>query len=223
MEESVAMKEIAGKIDHTLLKPEAVEKDYSKLCEEAKKYHFYSVCVPPAWIKFCRNELSGSSVRLCSVVGFPLGYQDSESKAFEARELVNHGCHEIDMVMNISYLKDRRDLEVTEDIETVMKAIDSTPLKVIIETSLLSEAEKVRACECIVKAGAQFVKTSTGFSTGGATVSDIQLIRKTVGSLMGIKASGGIKNLAFATELIEAGATRLGCSSSVDIINEATE
>lgn len=214
------MSDIASKIDHTLLKPNASLEEIEKLCAEAKNYQFFSVCIPPHYIASAHKFLSGSRVKICSVLGFPLGYQLSETKAEEARHLVDAGVHEIDMVMNIAALKNKNDLHVVEDIEAVLKNCGSLPLKVILETGLLSQDEKVRACEAVVKAGASFVKTCTGFSDGVATIADIELMRSSVGSSMGVKASGGIRDLATAQSLINAGANRLGCSKSVEIVKE---
>ncbi|PIR21663.1 MAG: deoxyribose-phosphate aldolase [Deltaproteobacteria bacterium CG11_big_fil_rev_8_21_14_0_20_45_16] len=214
--------ELAKKIDHTLLKADTTKEQIQKLCKEAKSYGFFSVCINPYWVPAAKQELTGSSVRVCSVVGFPLGANTSELKAFETQQLLRAGVHEIDMVMNTGALKSGLDLEVLEDIERVIQAAKSCPVKVIIETAVLSEEEKVRASEICVKAGAAFVKTSTGFMGGGATVEDIKLIRLTVGSLMGIKASGGVKTYEQAMQLLEAGATRLGCSQSVAIMKEVS-
>lgn len=208
------------KIDHTLLKADATRAELEKLCQEAKKYHFYSVCVAPHHVQLAREFLSGSSVKLCSVVGFPLGSSLSDTKAFEAKKLSEMGVHEIDMVINIAAIKDGNDLAAQEDIEAVMRAAPHCLIKVIIESGILSPAEIVRASEIVVKAGAPFVKTSTGFAKEGAKLSDVELIRKTVGALTQIKASGGIKDLATAEAMIVAGAKRLGCSQSVLILEE---
>lgn len=211
---------IASLIDHTLLRPDATEAEIIQLCSEAREYGFYSVCIPGAQLATARKELAGSRVKLCSVVGFPTGAHLQLVKAYEAEQLVNVGAQEIDMVMNLGWFKDKREIEVVEDIEGVVKAAGSARVKVIIETALLSEDEKVRASECVVKAGAHFVKTSTGFSTAGATVTDIELIKKTVGEFFGIKASGGVKTLSQLESLIQAGATRIGSSNSVAIMKE---
>lgn len=220
---SLSPADLASKIDHTLLKATASQSEIEKLCQEAKHHKFFSVCVAPARVELARDFLSGSLVKVCSVVGFPLGNQTTTIKVKETEELVKFGVHEIDMVINIGRLKDGDDLYVVEEIEQVMRAAGICPVKVIIETAHLTPDEIVRACEAIVKAGAAFVKTSTGFAPAGAEISDIQLIRKTVGGLMGVKASGGIKDLKTAVAMIEAGATRLGCSASVEIIQEASQ
>ena len=216
------MDELAHKIDHTLLRADTSRSDIQKLCEEAMEYGFYSVCVNPSWVPQVRRLLSNSSVKICSVVGFPLGASSTKTKAYETADLLEMGAHEVDMVINIGELKDQRDSEVVFDIEAVVRAAKSCPVKVIIETALLTESEKVRAVEAIVKAGARFVKTCTGFNGGAASVSDIQLIRQKAGQYMGIKASGGIRTRQQAEELLKAGATRLGCSQSVQIIKEGT-
>ena len=214
--------DIAKYIDHTLLKPDATKQQIIKLCQEAADYGFASVCVNPVWVPTCVIELSGmsqkSKVKVCSVVGFPLGANCRNIKADEAREAFLQGADEIDMVMNIGKLKSGEILDVKLDIQSVRLAVSKATLKVIIETCLLNDGEKIAAC-CIAKlAGADFVKTSTGFSTGGATVEDVKLMRKTVGPKMGVKASGGIKDFATAKAMIDAGATRLGCSAGIAIV-----
>jgi deoxyribose-phosphate aldolase len=211
---------LASKIDHTLLRPEATEKDIIQLCHEARENGLFSVCVQGSRLPIARTELAQSSVKLCSVLGFPTGASLSLAKADEAKRLCDAGVHEIDMVMNIGALKDRHEITVIEDIEAVMRASDGIPIKVIIETALLTESEKIKASECVVKAGATFIKTSTGFLGGGATVEDILLIKKHVGFACQIKASGGIQSAAQALELLRAGADRLGLSQSIKILNE---
>lgn len=212
------MKNLASYIDHTLLKADSRAVDFIKLCDEAKIHHFFSVCVNPYWVPFCSEQLADSAVKVCSVVGFPLGANHSASKAFEAGLAIDNGAQEIDMVINIGALKDL-DLGLVEtDIKTVVKVCDGHVLKVIIETCLLTDDEKVMACKLIENAGAQFVKTSTGFSTAGAQMSDILLFKKTLGKHMQIKASGGIKTQAHALEFIQAGVSRLGTSSGVSLI-----
>jgi len=212
--------DVAGMIDHTLLKPDAVKEQIETLCQEAKDHGFYSVCVNPTWVGAAKENLTGSGVKICTVIGFPLGATTSETKAFETKNAIDLGADEVDMVINIGALKDKNDQLVEQDIRGVVKAAKGRALtKVIIETSLLSEEEKIRACKLSVNAGADFVKTSTGFSTGGATVEDIALMRQTVGPKIGVKASGGVKSTQDAQKLIEAGATRIGASSSVAIIN----
>lgn len=215
----------AKMIDHTLLKAEATQEQIIKLCEEAKKYGFASVCVNPVWVKTATEELKGSDVKVCTVIGFPLGSNTPETKAFEAKNAIENGATEVDMVINIGALKDKNDELVERDIRAVVDTAKGKALvKVIIETCLLTDEEKVRACELAVKAGADFVKTSTGFSTHGATVEDVALMRKTVGPDIGVKASGGVRDLNDLKSMVEAGANRIGTSSGVKIINgEAAE
>lgn len=210
----------ASYIDHTLLKPDATEEQIKKLCEEAKKFGFASVCVNPYWIKDCKHILKGTKVNVCTVVGFPLGAVTTATKVFETTQAIEQGADEIDMVINIGLLKARDYERVKEDIKQVVNAASGRLVKVIIETCLLSDEEKVKACQLAVEAGAAFVKTSTGFSTGGATVEDVTLMRKTVGEQVGVKASGGIRSLADMLKMIEAGANRIGTSSGVKIIEE---
>lgn len=206
-------------IDHTLLKPDACISMVEKLCEEAIQYHFYSVCINPCWVSFCARKLRGTGVKVCTVVGFPLGANDSRTKAFEARNAIENGADEIDMVINVGALKSKDFKTVEEDLWAVKRACRTTTVtKAIIETCLLSDEEKVMISELVKKVGYDFVKTSTGFSTGGATTHDVALIRKTVGPKMGIKASGGIRTFEDAKLMILAGATRLGTSSSVKIV-----
>lgn len=211
---------VAKYIDHTILKPNVLDADVKKVCDEAKENGFFSVCVNPYYVPFVANELKGSDVKVCSVIGFPLGANTSELKALEAKKAVEDGANEIDMVINVSALKDGKFEYVESDIKAVVDAIQGKALlKVIIETCLLSDDEKIKACELSVKASADFVKTSTGFSTGGATKEDIALMRKTVGPDIGVKASGGVRDYETAMTMIEAGATRIGASSSVAIVN----
>lgn len=206
-------------IDHTLLKPDATAAEIDRLCEEARQYGFCSVCVNTTWVERCQANLRGSGVNVCTVVGFPLGAMDLRSKAFETRQAVANGADEIDMVLNIGALKSR-DLDLVErDIRGVVEAAGGKTTKVILETGLLTDAEKVEACLLCKKAGASFVKTSTGFAKGSAaTAEDIALMRKTVGPDMGVKASGGVRSLADAQLMIANGATRLGTSSGVAIV-----
>ena len=213
--------DIARYIDHTALKPNTMEAQIRQLCEEAKQYGFASVCVNTTWVKLCASLLKGSSVKVCTVIGFPLGANDPETKAFEAALAVKQGAAEIDMVLNVGALKSGDLALIERDIWLVRKAIAGVTLKVIIETCLLTDEEKVSACQIAKRAGADFVKTSTGFSTGGATVEDVKLMRATVGPDMGVKASGGIKDYAGAKAMIAAGATRLGCSAGVAIVQGA--
>ncbi|MEH7334021.1 deoxyribose-phosphate aldolase [Neobacillus drentensis] len=211
---------VAAMIDHTLLKPEATRDQIETLCKEARENDFFSVCVNPTWVSTAKELLQGSAVKVCTVIGFPLGASTPETKAFETKNAIDHGADEVDMVINIGALKDKNDEFVESDIRAVVDAAKGKALtKVIIETSLLSKDEKIRACELSVKAGADYVKTSTGFSTGGATFEDIALMRKTVGPDIGVKASGGVRSTEDAQMMIEAGATRIGASSSVAIIN----
>lgn len=210
--------ELAKYIDHTLLKPEATEEQVLAIIEEAKQYGFASVCVNPVWVSLAADKLAGSGVKVCTVIGFPLGANTAAVKAFETEEAVRNGADEIDMVINIGALKSGKYDLVEADIAAVVKASGSHLVKVIIETCLLTDEEKVAACRLAQSAGADFVKTSTGFSTGGANTDDIRLMRKTVGSAMGVKASGGARTFADAQAFIEAGASRIGASSSVAIM-----
>ncbi|AGT32838.1 deoxyribose-phosphate aldolase [Geobacillus genomosp. 3] len=215
--------DIAKMIDHTLLKPEATEEQIIQLCQEAKQYGFASVCVNPAWVKTAAQELSGTDVRVCTVIGFPLGATTPETKAFETNNAIENGAREVDMVINIGALKSGADELVERDIRAVVEAADGKALvKVIIETALLTDDEKVRACQLAVKAGADYVKTSTGFSGGGATVEDVVLMRRTVGDKVGVKASGGVRDRKTAETMMEAGATRIGTSSGVAIVSGRT-
>lgn len=212
------MKELSKYIDHTLLKADAKDDEVLKLCKEAKEYGFFSVCINPSFIELAKKELEKSDVKVCTVIGFPLGATTTETKEFETKDAINKGAHEIDMVINISRLK-AKDYEYTlKDIKAVVNAAkDKALVKVIIETCLLTDEEKVKACEIAKEAGADFVKTSTGFSTGGATKEDIALMRKTVGEGMGVKASGGVRTYEDAVKMIENGASRIGASSSIAI------
>lgn len=212
--------EIARLIDHTLLKADASREAVIRLAEEAKQYRFASVCVNPAQVKTAYEVLKDTpDVKVCTVIGFPLGATTPEVKAFEAREAIAAGATEVDMVINIGALKDKQDDVVEHDIRAVVEAAKGKALtKVIIETCLLTDEEKERACRLAVKAGADFVKTSTGFSTGGATVADIALMRKTVGPDIGVKASGGVRSLEDVKAMVQAGATRIGSSSGVSIV-----
>lgn len=212
------MNNIASYIDHTVLAADATEEKIQKLCNEAKEWKFASVCVNTCWTKFCAQELKGTGVNVCTVVGFPLGAMCTKAKAFEAKCAVEDGATEVDMVINIGLLKDHKDDLVEEDIREVKKACGDKVLKVIIEACLLTDEEKVRACELSVKAGADFVKTSTGFSKWGAKVEDVALMRKTVGPNVGVKAAGGIRTYEDAIKMIEAGSNRLGCSAGIAIV-----
>ncbi len=217
------MSNIAKMIDHTALKADTTKEQIEVLCKEAKEYHFASVCVNPTWVETAASLLKGSEVDVCTVIGFPLGANTPETKVFETKDAIEKGATEIDMVINVAALKAGNDELVERDIRAVVQAAQGKALtKVIFETCLLTDEEKERACRLSVKAGADFVKTSTGFSTGGATVEDISLMRKTVGPSVGVKASGGVRSLADAQAMIEAGATRIGASSGVAIVNGET-
>lgn len=217
------MNNIASYIDHTVLAADATEEKIQKLCNEAKEWKFASVCVNTCWTKYCANQLKDTGVNVCTVVGFPLGAMCTKAKAFEAKCAVEEGATEVDMVINIGLLKDHKDDLVEADIRAVKQACGDKVLKVIIEACLLTEEEKVRACELSVKAGADFVKTSTGFSKWGAKVEDVALMRKTVGAKAGVKAAGGIRTYEDAVKMIEAGANRLGCSAGIAIVQGATQ
>ncbi|MFL0164189.1 deoxyribose-phosphate aldolase [Candidatus Clostridium helianthi] len=213
---------IAKYIDHTILKPEATVEDVKKLCKEAKEYNFASVCVNGCYAKLVSTELMGTDVKTCVVVGFPLGAMTKEAKAFETNQAIENGATEIDMVINVGALKDKNYSLLKEDIEAVVNAAQGKALvKVIIETCLLTDEEKVKACEIAKEAKADFVKTSTGFSSGGATKEDIALMRKTVGPDLGVKASGGVRDFKAAMEMINAGASRIGASASISIVSES--
>ncbi|MCR4989481.1 MAG: deoxyribose-phosphate aldolase [Lachnospiraceae bacterium] len=204
--------------DHTILKADATKDKVLKICDEAKKFGFMSVCVNSYYTPLVASELKGSDVKVCTVVGFPLGMMSTESKALETAYAVEAGADEIDMVINVGALKDKNYAEVLADIRAVRTVAKGKTLKVIIETCLLTDEEKVKACELSVEGGADFVKTSTGFSTGGATVEDVKLMRKAVGPDIGVKASGGIRDAKTAKAMVEAGASRLGTSATVEII-----
>ncbi|WP_316572473.1 deoxyribose-phosphate aldolase [Neobacillus sp. YIM B06451] len=217
-------KQIAGMIDHTLLKANATKAEIIKLAEEAREYKFASVCVNPTWVKTAAEVLADTpEVKVCTVIGFPLGANTPETKAFETKNAIENGASEVDMVINIGALKDG-DVDLVErDIRAVVEAAKGKALtKVIIETALLTDEEKEKACELAVKAGADFVKTSTGFSTGGASEADIRLMRTAVGPEIGVKASGGIRSREDALKMVDAGATRIGASSGVAIVKGET-
>ena len=207
-------------IDHTVLSQDADEKKIDKLIAEAKEHDFASVCVNSCWTKKCAEALKYSDVNVCVVVGFPLGAMDTKSKAFETKTAIENGADEIDMVINVGWLKSGRYSDVEDDIREVKKACGDKHLKVIIECCLLTDEETVMACKLSEKAGADFVKTSTGFSKSGATVEDVALMRKTVGDRLGVKAAGGIRDGKTAVAMIKAGASRLGCSAGIKIIEE---
>lgn len=205
-------------IDHTILKADAVQKDIEVLCEQAKKYQFYAVCVNGCYVKTCKNLLSDSRVKIASVIGFPLGAMSTAAKVFEAEQAVKDGADEIDMVLNVGWLKDGKYEQVSEDIFAVKKAIGNKVLKVILETCYLIDEEKKKACEIAMNAKADFVKTSTGFGTGGASLEDVKLMKSIVGEELQVKASGGIRDAETAKKYINAGASRIGTSSGIAIV-----
>ncbi|WP_309863816.1 deoxyribose-phosphate aldolase [Desmospora profundinema] len=215
-------RELASLIDHTLLKPEATADQIDRLCEEAAEHHFASVCVNPYWVARSAEKLKGTDVKVCTVVGFPLGASHSVVKAAETKQAIRDGAGEIDMVMNIGALKSGDTDTVRQDIAAVVKAADGVLVKVILETGLLSEDEIRTASEQAKEAGAHFVKTSTGFGYGGATVEAVALMRQTVGPKMGVKASGGVRDRQTAKAMVQAGATRIGASASVAIVTGGT-
>ncbi|NOY05772.1 MAG: deoxyribose-phosphate aldolase [Chlorobi bacterium] len=212
--------DLAGYIDHTLLKQDATAKDIQCLCGEAVAYHFASVCVNPCRVRMAADFLKGSSVKVCTVIGFPLGANETETKAFEARKAIEAGADELDMVLNIGLLKDGKEEFVRKDITAVVQVAKERGaiVKVILETCLLTRDEKSRACGLCKEAGADYVKTSTGFSASGATVEDVELLRREVGADMGVKASGGIRTRQQALDMIHHGATRIGTSSGIAIV-----
>jgi deoxyribose-phosphate aldolase len=218
METGTFEEKIARSIDHTLLRPDATITQIHNLVEEAKQHRFFSVCVNPSYVATCADLLKGSGVQVCTVVGFPLGANSSATKAFETSHAIKDGADEIDMVINIGALKSQKLLLVEEDIREVVFAADGKAVKVIIETSLLTDKEKVIACQLAEKAGAKFVKTSTGFNGGGATLEDVILMKESVSTTVEVKASGGIKDLDTAKKFLAAGATRLGTSAGVAIL-----
>lgn len=215
--------DMAARIDHTLLKPDATEDEIRNLCREAQVHSFASVCVNPVWVRLCKELLQGTDVMVATVIGFPLGAIPAEAKAGEAARAIAEGADELDMVLNIGFLKSGQYAEVEEDIRQVVSAASGKTVKVIIETALLSDEEKVKACILAQRAGAHFVKTSTGFSRGGATVQDVALMRHIVGAGMGVKASGGIKTGEDARRMLAAGASRIGASASVAIVGNGGE
>ncbi len=217
-DKELTKEDIARIIDHTMLKPEATYDDIEKLCSEAKQYNFYSVCVNSFFVPFAKEKLKDSSVKIASVVGFPLGAMDSAAKTFEAERAIRSGADEIDMVINIGALKSKSYEIVEEDIRNIVKAVSPHIVKVIIETCLLSDAEKIISCTIAASAGAKYVKTSTGFNKAGAKTEDIKLMRSTVGKNIGVKAAGGIHTFEDAIEMVKAGASRIGASKSVSIV-----
>ncbi len=220
---TISATDLAKMIDHTLLKPEATEQQIYKLCNEAVENGFGAVCVNPCWVKTCVRALEGSNVKIASVIGFPLGATTTSAKRAEAAEALKSGAKELDMVLNIGQFKSGQLNAAMKDMQSLARLAhkNNALLKVILETCLLSDEEKVIACKLAIQAGVDFVKTSTGFSTGGATVEDVALMRETVGSKIGVKASGGIRTYEDAIKMVNAGATRIGCSAGVQILKEA--
>ena len=218
-----AVGNLASYIDHTLLKPDATKEQIKKLCEEARQHGFFSVCVNGSRVELARHLLDDSEVKVAAVVGFPLGAMSTDAKRYEAEAAIDDGAQEIDLVLNIGQLKDGDDQYVLRELRDVVEAADERTVKVIIETCLLTEPEKVRACQLICDSGAHFVKTSTGLSAGGATIEDVKLLRQAAGPNFGVKASGGIRDTATALAMIEAGATRLGTSNGVALVKGAAE
>lgn len=215
---------IAAYIDHTLLKQDAAAPQIDRLCTEAAQYHFASVCVNPWYVPRCVKHLQGTGVKVCTVVGFPLGATTTESKVFETLQAVRSGAEEIDMVMNVCAMKSGNTRAIEQEIQALAAAVEGHAiLKVILETCLLTEEEKILACQIAKRAGADYVKTSTGFSTGGATVADVALMRRTVGPEMGVKAAGGIRDYATAKAMLDAGATRIGASAGIAIVQQEQE
>jgi deoxyribose-phosphate aldolase len=206
-------------IDHTILKASATKDDIKTLCAEAREHSFFSVCVNSCWVPFALKDLAGSDVKVCSVIGFPLGAMSREAKIAEAKSAIDSGADEIDMVINVGFLKSGMDAEVREEIRAIKQAIGSRVLKVIIETCYLDDAEKKRACELSVAAGADFVKTSTGFGTGGATYEDVQLMLDTVAGKAKVKASGGVRDAEAAEKYVAMGVSRLGTSNGIKIVS----
>lgn len=213
------MENLSSYIDHTLLKADATKEQIIQLCEEAKQNHFAAVCVNPTWVKVCADFLQETDVKVCTVVGFPLGATTSEAKSFEAKNAIENGAKEVDMVMNIAAVKAGQKEEVEQDIRSVVEAVGNEGIvKVIIEACLLTKEEKILATQAVVHAGAHFVKTSTGFSTGGATIEDVELMRQTAGEQIQIKAAGGVRTKNDALAMIKAGASRIGTSGGVAIV-----
>jgi deoxyribose-phosphate aldolase len=223
MPQTFSPTQLAAFIDHTLLQADATAKDIEKLCAEAREHKFYSVCINGSWVGQARHRLEDTDVKVASVVGFPLGAMSADAKRFETEAAIDDGAQEIDVVLNVGRLKDGDDKYVLRELCDVVEAADERPMKVILETCLLTPEEKIRACKLVVESGAHFVKTSTGFGAGGATIADVKLMRETVGPKFGVKASGGIRDTKTALAMIEAGATRLGTSASVAIVKGLAE
>lgn len=209
---------LAKYIDHTLLKPQASQAEIKTLCEEARKYGFFSVCVNPYWVPFCKEQLKGSDVKVCTVIGFPLGANTTEVKVYEAKDALKNGADELDMVVNLGAVKSGDWATVLADIEAVRHAAENFTLKVIIETSVLTQEEKVKLCQLCTQAKADFVKTSTGFTGGGATAEDVKLMKENVSADMQVKASGGVRTKEDFDKMVTAGATRIGASAGVKIV-----
>lgn len=209
---------LAKYIDHTLLKPQASQAEIKTLCEEARKYGFFSVCVNPYWVPFCKEQLKGSDVKVCTVIGFPLGANTTEVKVYEAKDALKNGADELDMVVNLGAVKSGDWATVLADIEAVRHAAENFTLKVIIETSVLTQEEKVKLCQLCTQAKADFVKTSTGFTGGGATAEDVKLMKENVSADMQVKASGGVRTKEDFDKMVAAGATRIGASAGVKIV-----
>ncbi|HOF02357.1 MAG TPA: deoxyribose-phosphate aldolase [Atribacterota bacterium] len=214
----LAQNDIARLIDFTALRPEMTGEQIEKLCKEARQYHFYSVCINPYFIPLAKAFLADAEVKICTVVGFPLGATLSQVKVYEAKEAAKMGAQEIDMVINVSALKDKDYQKVLQEIRLVVRAVPGLLCKVILENCLLTDEEKKIACQIVLEAGAHFVKTSTGFDKGGATIADIRLMRKVVGNHLGIKAAGGIRDYKTALQMVKAGATRIGASQGIQIV-----
>ncbi len=210
--------QLAACLDHTLLKPDARAKDIERLCAEARQHRFYSVCVNGSWVEQARHWLEDSDVKVACVVGFPLGAMSPDVKRYETEAAIDDGAQEIDAVVNVGRLKDGDEAFVLRELRDIVEAAEERPVKVILETCLLTREDKLRACNLVLESGARFVKTSTGFSSGGATVEDVKLLREAVGPRFGVKASGGIRDAKTALAMIAAGATRLGTSASVAIV-----
>ena len=215
---TLSPRELARFIDHTLLKPDATAKHIEQLCAEARQHHFHAVCVNGSWVAQARSFLEDTDVKVAAVAGFPLGATDADTKRFETEAAIDNGAQEIDVVINIGRLKDGDDAYVLRELRDVVEAADGRPVKVIIETCLLTHEEKIRACHVVVDSEAHFVKTSTGFGSSGATLEDVRLLRETVGPKFGVKAAGGIRDAKTAAAMIQAGATRLGTSNGVAIV-----
>lgn len=217
--QKVSRKELARLIDHTLLRPETSRDEIEQVCKEAIEFNFMAVCIPPFYTSLASNILKDSGIKVCTVVGFPFGYNEHNVKSFEAARMIKMGADELDMVINITALKSRDLISVCRDIEGVVNAAEGRKVKIIIETCYLNDEEKITACKCAVESGAAFVKTSTGFGARGATTEDVRLMRTTVPKDIGVKAAGGIRDLKMALEMIEAGAERIGTSAGVKIVS----